>query len=393
VKARIYCPYCYSPFVLREVKFRCTGQMSKTGQRCDPEIDETLRNRTGFGGALPPVFAADGKSSVAECPKCGKESTTRICPVCHTTLPVHFGRVSSRLIALVGAKETGKTVFMTVLVHELMNRIGSRFDAAMSGADDSTRERFSSSYEGPLYRERRLLGATTTAASSGRDPLVFRFTTEERRLIGAAWPRHTLLSFFDTAGEDLTSKRSVEENVRYLSAADGIVLLLDPLQMRGARNLAKPGTRMPAAGAAVDEPANVLERITDLVMAVDGGPKKKISKPLAIAFTKLDTLNHDLKETSPLRRPAPLSPFFDETDSEEVHAEILRLLTRWDGARIDQIASKHYQRYRYFGLSSLGDTPTQDNKVSQRGIQPYRVADPFLWELGGFGAIKVKKGS
>ena len=47
----------------------------------------------------------------------------------------------------------------------------------------------------------------------------------------------------------------------------------------------------------------------------------------------------------------------------------------------------------YFGLSSLGDTPTQDNKVSQRGIQPYRVADPFLWELGGFGAIKVKKGS
>jgi Double-GTPase 2 len=393
VKARLYCPYCYSPFLLREIKFRCTGRMSRTGQRCDPEIDETLRGRTGFGGALPPVFDADARPSAAQCPRCGKESTTRICPVCHSALPVHFGKVSSRLIALVGAKETGKTVFMTVLVHELMNRVGRRFDAAMSGADDSTRERFSSGYEGPLYRERRLLGATATAASSGREPLVFRLTTEERRLIGAAVPRHTLLSFFDTAGEDLTSKQSVEENVRYLSAADGIVLLLDPLQMRGARDLAKPGTRMPAAGAAADEPAHVLERITDLVMTVDGGPRKKISKPLAIAFTKLDTLNHDLKETSPLRRPAPQSPFFDETDSEEVHAEILRLLSRWDGTRIDQIASKHYQRYRYFGLSALGDTPTEDNKVSQRGIQPYRVADPLLWELGGFGAIKVKKGS
>ncbi len=393
MKAALYCPYCYSPFAARQIKFRCTGRPSRLGQHCDPLVDELLRSRTGDGRALAPVFGADGRSGKAECPTCKGETTTRVCPVCHSTLPVHFGKVGSRLIALVGAKETGKTVFMTVLVHELMNRVGSRFDAAMSGADDKTRERFAGNYEGPLYRESRLLGTTTTAGRTGREPLVFRFTTEERRLIGAAGPQHTLLSFFDTAGEDLTSQGSVEENVRYLSAADGIVLLLDPLQMRGARKLARPGTRLPTEGGIADDPANVLERVTDLVMTVDGGPKKKISKPLAIAFTKLDTLTHDLKETSPLRRPPPQTPFFDETDSQEVHAEILRLLTRWDGARIDQIASKHYGRFRYFGLSALGETPTPDNKVSPRGIRPYRVADPFLWALSGFGAIKVKKGS
>jgi hypothetical protein len=392
VKAALHCPYCYSPFTAREIKFRCTGRRSRVGDQCSSVTDEVLQSRTGFRGALAPVFAADGRSSKAACPKCQGETTTRVCPVCHKTLPVHFGKVGSRLIALVGAKETGKTVFMTVLVHELMTRVGSRFDAAMSGADDETRERFAGSYEGPLYREKRLLATTTRAGQAGREPLVFRFTTEERRLMGAC-PQHTLLSFFDTAGEDLTTKHSVEENARYLSAADGIVLLLDPLQMRGARALAKPGTRLPAEGGVADDPANVLERITEVVMAVDGGPKKKIGKPLAIAFTKLDTLSHDLRETSPLRRPAPQAPFFDETDSEEVHSEILRLLTRWDGARIDQIASKHYQRFRYFGLSALGETPTKDNRVSERGIRPYRVADPFLWALGGFGVIKVKKGS
>ena len=30
------------------------------------------------------------------------------------------------MIALVGAKESGKTVFMTVLVHELMHRLGEQ---------------------------------------------------------------------------------------------------------------------------------------------------------------------------------------------------------------------------------------------------------------------------
>ena len=393
MKAAIYCPYCYSSFTERQIEFRCTGRPSRSGRKCEPLVDQLLLSRTGYRAALPPVFVADGRSTKAECSECTSETTTRICPACHSTLPVHFGKVNSRLIALVGAKETGKTVFMTVLVHELMNRVGSRFDAAMSGADDKTRARFAGDYERPLYRDSQMLATTTTAGLTGREPLVFRFTTEERRRIGAASPQHTLLSFFDTAGEDLTSQQSVEENARYLSAADGIVLLLDPLQMRGARDLVSAGTRLPATGGVADDPANVLERITDVVMTVDGGPKKKISKPLAIAFTKLDTLTHDLKETSPLRRPAPQTPFFEETDSQEVHSEILRLLTRWDGIRIDQIASKHYREYRYFGLSALGETPTADNKVSPRGIRPYRVADPFLWALAGFGAIKVKKGS
>ena len=390
MKDALFCPYCYAPFTERQIMFRCTGRPSRTGKRCEPVTDEQLQQRTGRAGLLPPVFQADGKATRAICPDCGGETTNRVCPVCHSSLPVHFGKISSRMIALVGARQSGKTVFMTVLVHELMHRIGNRFNAAMMGADDQTRTRFAGDYENPLYRDARLLGATTAARQTGREPLVFRFTTEERRRIGHSGPQHNLLSFFDTAGEDLISQASVQENVRYLTAADAIVLLLDPLQMRGARKLAKPGTRLPEEGRTEDNPVNVLERVTDLVMTIDGGPKKKIRKPLAIAFSKLDALTHDLKETSPLRRPAPDTPFFDETDSQEVHAEILRLLTRWDGARIDSIAGKYYQRYRYFGLSALGETPTADNKVSPRGIRPYRVADPFLWALGEFGAIKVK---
>jgi hypothetical protein len=385
---RLHCPYCYEEFAEREIEFRCAGRLSRRGVRCEPEIDERLRDRTGFGGALPPVFAANGRSTSAECPRCGAESTTRICPVCHSQLPVHFGKVRSRLIALVGAKESGKTVFMTVLVHELMHRVGDRLGAAISGADDNTRHRFAGEYERPLYRESRLLAPTTTAGMRDRAPLVFRFTTE-----GRGRPQHTLLSFFDAAGEDLRSQQSVEQNVRYLAAADGIALLLDPLQMRGARGLARPGTRLPTLGASGDEPATVLENINDLVLAKGGKkPNERIAKPLAVVFTKMDTLLDGLKETSPLRRLPGQEPHFDERDSLDVHAEIQRLLARWEGSRIDQIARLHYRRYRYFGVSSLGETPTEQNRVSDKGIRPYRVTDPFTWILAQFHAIPTKRG-
>jgi Double-GTPase 2 len=394
---RLYCPYCYSGFSEREIWFRCSGRIGPKGERCSPEIDPVRRDRTGFGQVLPPVFDSDGRLRAANCPKCGAESTTRICPACHMQLPVHFGKVRSRMIALVGAKESGKTVYMTVLVHELMHRMGEDLNAAISGADDETRLRFASDYEQPLYRDARLLASTTTAGTRDRAPLVFRFTTEGRtsRLSrnGTGEPQRTLLSFFDTAGEDLRSVRSVEENVQYLAAADGIVLLLDPLQMRGARQLAAPGTLLPTPGAVGDEPANVLENITDLIMAKERiKASQRIGKPLAIVFTKMDALLHDLKETSPLLRPPAHTPYFDERDSLDVHTEIQRLLARWEGSRIDQIAQKNYRTYRYFGVSALGETPTQENRVSPRGIRPYRVTGPFTWMLAQFGTIPLERG-
>jgi hypothetical protein len=105
----------------------------------------------------------------------------------------------------------------------------------------------------------------------------------------------------------------------------------------------------------------------------------------------MDALLGSLKETSPLLRPPGRAPYFDDRHSLAVHTEIQRLLGRWEGSRIDQIAQLHYRCYRFFGVSALGETPTRDNRVSPRGIRPYRVADPFLWILAELGAIPVKR--
>jgi hypothetical protein len=134
----------------------------------------------------------------------------------------------------------------------------------------------------------------------------------------------------------------------------------------------------------------------DLFYSVFASRGGDVWSPAAIVFTKMDAFLHDLKQTSPLRRLPAHGAHFDERDSLHVHSEIQRLLTRWDGARIDRIATQNYSSYRYFGVSALGEAPTsgeestKENRVSPRGIRPYRVTDPFLWLLAHYGIIPVK---
>lgn len=384
------CPYCYETFTAREIMFRCNGRLSRSNRQCTLEPDPVLLARMGRrGDALGPVVAADGRKGTANCPDCGGETTYRICPICHSQLPVQFGMVGSRMIAMAGAKDSGKTVYMTVLLHELKNRVGDRFGAAIMGADDETRKQFVDGYENPIYKNSELPPTTQRATQLGGRvaPLVFRFSARPGG-VRASRPEHTLLSFFDTAGEDFREQESLDVNTRYLACADGILLLLDPLQMAGARKLAVPGTRVPGTGPEYETPLNILSRVTDILLARNRrGARAKIPKPIAVVFTKLDAVWHGLDRVSPLRAQAPDGPKFDVADCLDVHEEIRHLLREWEGGQISQILENNYARYRYFGVSALGQPPTDDNFVAPSGIQPYRVADPLLWMLAEFGAV------
>jgi hypothetical protein len=219
------------------------------------------------------------------------------------------------------------------------------------------------------------------------DPLVFRFTAAPGGLLGGSRPQQTLMSFFDTAGEDFLSQESVEVNTRYLACADGLLLLLDPLQMAGARELAAPGTPLPGTGPDYESPETILTRVTELLLKRNRGKKAQIDKPIAVVFTKMDALWHTFDDGSPLRAQPSAGGQFDTGDSLNVHEEIRHLLRSWEGTAIDQMLKNHYSRYRFFGVSALGRAPTPDLEVAASGIQPYRVADPLLWLLSDFGAV------
>ena len=399
----LHCPYCYRAFSARDILFRCSGATGPRG-RCGPEPDEVLGRYTGREEVLPPCFGSGGQPGPGVCPDCGATTPVRICPVCHRRLPALFGEVRSRLIALVGTKESGKTVFMTVVLHELKHRLGEQLCASVGAADDHTSGEFARLYDLPMYQGFQLLAPTPAAGASDRAPLVFRLTVggqgpraqngrHGRGLRGRTRTRLAVLALFDPAGEELRSEQSVEDYARYLAAVDDIVLVLDPLQMPAVRELASPGTRLPSPATGTDAPAAVLQSITGLLLrSGQAGPDGLIDKPLAIALSKIDAIQHVLEETSPLRQPPAQTCSFDERDSLRVHAEVQRLLLKWDGSVIDRLARQHYRDVRYFGISALGETPTRDNRVSARHIQPYRVGEPLMWLLSRLGVIPVQRG-
>lgn len=389
------CPYCYETFTARQILFRCNGRLSKQGKQCDPRPDEQFEARRGTRLEAGPVFKANGlaggSTNTAACPECGSSTAYRVCPVCHSQLPAQFGMVGSRMIGMAGAKDSGKTVYMTVLLHELRNRTGAQFGAALMGADEETLRRFGSEYEDQLYDRGHMFGTTRRAAANGRvDPLVFRFTVAPGGPRGSR-AQQSLMSFFDTAGEDFESQHSVDVNTRYLACADGILLLLDTLQMKGARELAAPGTPLPGTGPLYQSPETILSRVTEQLLKQNRGGRGDIGKPIAVVFTKLDALWHTFGDGSPLRAAPQRSGIFDESDSLDVHEEIRHLLRSWEGSQIDMILRSHYPRHRFFGVSALGQPPTETNDVPASGIQPYRVADPLLWLLSEFGAVPVKE--
>lgn len=383
---RLACPYCYGIFPEWRIEFRCSGRPGPTGERCDPEPDRRLESHFGSSGDYPHIFRDGRHHYRSVCPVSGARTTTRVCPICHSTLPVHFGRIRSQLIALAGARDSGKTVFMTVFMHEFGYRLGDRLGASVPGADDATRNNFRRDYEERLYEGHLLPVQTRTVAAERqgyRPPMVFKFK-RQTRWSSPGRTRQTLLSFFDTAGEDLTTMASVELNGRYLEAANAVILILDPLQMPGGRQLA-PREALPQDPRPEDDPYSVLQRITEILQA--GHRARRVRKPLAVVFTKLDALWDKIPEGTALKRPEASGAGYDELDGLDVHHQVQALLHDWDGRQIDQYLQLNYRRFRYFAVSALGAIPTPDKRVQV--VQPYRVGDPILWLLSKAHMVPV----
>ncbi len=381
----LVCPYCYATFSESEIRFRCSGRPGPDGVGCVRKVDENLSKITGSRVPLPPVFAASERSDTAICPICASLTRTQVCPDCHSHLPATFRATQGRLIALAGPSQSGKTLLMTVLIHELKHRAGELLNSTTTGADDSSSERYDREHERRLYTNRLLFPRTVTTGQSRVPPLVFRFTLRRSRLRSQA--QELLLSFADSAGEDLASLEKTGQMSRYFNFSDGLIVLIDPLQLPQVRAMIQGQVQLPRPLPRDEYPAAGISRITTLLRQ-GSAPGAKIDKPVAFVLTKIDVLRNFLPAGSPLLRPQPADAFFDASDSQEVSDHVRRLLGLWDAGDITGIIEGNYSNYAFFAVSALGAPPTAENRVAAPGVEQYRVIDPFLWLLASFGLIR-----
>ncbi len=195
----------------------------------------------------------------------------------------------------------------------------------------------------------------------------------------------TTLSFYDAAGEDMTTQEFVNAQA-YLTSADGLIVLLDPFQLKGSLDrITVPGRSRQDA----DPPINVLTRITELLRSSGGvRASRKITTPIAVVFSKFDAFFPMLGDGHPLLRPAPAGPHYDEAHGRDTDEHLRAFLTDLGADDIDAHLRSHYKKFRYFPVSSLGAEPDYDEgRVDPGGVRPFRVDEPLLWLLGLFKVI------
>ncbi|HEY0486791.1 MAG TPA: hypothetical protein VGD72_11135 [Mycobacteriales bacterium] len=389
--ARVACPFCFRHIDSTRLAFQCTGNGAAA---CVREEDELRVALTGNHVVTYPTFESPDSrfKTSAPCPKCGGAARRRACPACHTALPIDFVGSDSPMIGLVGAAGSGKTVLMTVLVHQLREVVGRRFGADIRLATDHPDGQegivaWQDQREKPLFEGGTLPPQTQANQQARREPIVLRWRQEVPRPMGLrSATRSTVLSFVDTAGEDLNDEATTF-SLQYLAVADALVVVLDPFMLPGAREQAN----IPRDAVFGDRyvPLDVLGRITELLRTQHGiRTRHKIKIPMALVFTKIDAFYPVLDRSSPLMTGASPLPVYDEEAGQAVHENVLALVHAWGADDIDRHMCLNYRTFRYFAVSALGAPPDYGRaRVASGGVQPHRVEDPVLWLLSKEGAV------
>lgn len=389
----VVCPFCFHRIDASRLWYQCLGRGSA---ECTKEVDKAREELTKSGLETYPSFPPpEGVTGPVKCPKCGGRTNLRACPDCHTALPSDFAESKSPMVGLVGAKGSGKTVLMTVLVKQLRDTIGKRYSADIRLATDNPDGHqgvsdYQANREAPLFRGGTLPPPTDALGTSARQhaaPVLLRWRQETTGMMGRTSIKSTMLSFVDAAGEDMNAVASTF-TLQYLSICDGLIVILDPFALPGARAM----LHLPDAAIKVDEdvPLDVVANITEMLRVEHNLKKRqKISIPVAVVFTKIDAFFSSLDRGNPLMTTARALPAYDNPDGQAVHENMLALMHRWNAQDIDTHIRLNYSDYRYFGVSALGAEPDYENaKVAAGGVRPHRVEDPVLWLLSKTGTVR-----
>jgi hypothetical protein len=414
---RIRCPFCFEQFAAFEMHVRCNNHLCKSDFAHmveDPILSRALNGRRGPAGAgtLRSPWWIDPRTDRRrgarrhldwmvlpdrlDCPHCGKATDFRLCPHCHAHLPDAVATLEPGHIAIFGPQSVGKTTFITVLIHELDHRVGPQEGFILEPLTDEIRERYEREYHETTYGGsqfgigedlnadvyRRSHSATPSIETSRGvlQPLVYRLTRSRKGGRRAS----TLLSFFDTAGEDWEMNIDLlRGEARYLGLARGLVFLIDPLRIREVAHdrrlrLTEKESRVPAA-----DYLNDVRKLTSFF------PRTPVKTPLAIVLNKLDRWGTLMEQGTVLREAATsiLATPPDRALDQVVHDEVQSALRRWGATGFLEHVAINFPNHRFFACSTLGDAAQEREDAPQPLPTPLLIDRSVLWLLRRQGVL------
>jgi hypothetical protein len=393
----IKCPRCFHPLPERVFTWQCTSG------RCRRQDDPRASAFSGVPETHPPIIElqpppdtnrwSPPAADQMRCDSCGMPDA-EICPTCHYELPRDWRQADAVCIALAGARATGKSVYLGVVI-KLLRELLAEHGGSLGFPPGPSREIYQTHYEAPLFEARDIMAPTAETAAGGayqRHPMICGFGT-----IGG---RQRYLVIRDVSGEDLERVIGIPEHLSYFNRADAVFYMFDPTAVQEVRDLLRD--LLPPQVHQVGDPARALESVTQLTR--DGHPK------MAMIMSKFDTMQalRHVRGTSwsrimsnpgaAFQRDPGIAPH--PTDGAErrpstddgglLHEEIRSLLELLGARRfITAMAAPPHgvaYQHRFFAVSALGE-PAEGERIHRRGIAPFRCLDPFRWALAGHGVF------
>ncbi|KJF19583.1 hypothetical protein C7T36_16255 [Rhodococcus sp. AD45-ID] len=305
-----------------------------------------------------------------------------VCPTCHYVLVDGWRNAQVTCIAMAGARATGKTVYIAVLIKQLQ-LLGESWGAVVEPFDSTTEATYRDHYETPLYEARGILEATPAAHTGNpyqREPLIFSL---------GHWNNVSqILVIRDVAGEDLENPENARAPwLQFFAHADGVLFMFDPLKVESVTN--QLHDLVPTQERVGGDPRTVLRTVLGIIglgtpnlaiilskfdalqslQSVEGSDWSRIMSNPGAAFSRDFSL-----------RSAP----YHDGDGQLLNQEVRSLLKKLDATpmvmSVDQPHTGRPLPNRYFAVSALGESPVGD-RLHASGITPFRCLDPVRWVL------------
>ena len=393
----ITCPYCYNKFKNDDVEYQCENiERSVDGtSKCPEEADKRFNDHWGipvesrhfFKGKPFGLFSSEPKAS--KCDKCGKPSSRFVCPHCHNWLPTDMIKEGSEIISIVGAPNSGKTVYFFNLMRQLQKKassLGISVTVQDEGPDKSKKTSVIYNDMIKMMEKGELPPKTPVIEGERPIPLIFRVSNQKA---GKKRGKSIYIVFYDTPGEAFQDTEQMKRMADHVSNSAGILLFVDPYNIKKLTGTLQSASAEEIVTGSELENENVLNSLLQKV-----NKKESEDKPFAIVFSKIDAVLDGLsaERAGGLTNILDLdrnSSFlktkkFDLSEVDQISNALEEMSEEWDIEYMKAHINEKYkeENIKMFAVSSLGSQP-RDGRITE--LNPYRVMDPLVWILYKIG--------
>ena len=420
---KVRCPFCFERIrighcAIAGARVESDGlrdaYVAEAGEELDPP-PEGWRRLLAFFYVRP----AYGERYV------GKQAG-RVCPHCHSLLPLRAEYLSDTIIGIIGTGASGKSHIVAAMIRELTDRSRLKHYGALpvDAIDESTESYYRRFYFDPLFGGNRVISGNPAVGAESPEPrfrqsnrpliYVLRYQSPARvaRVLAAAdlathrwlgWlcrdrERSVNLVFYDAPGEQLLRGTERMRYHRYVHHATARLLIVDPRILPALYRDAEPLLDEKWEPGVLEQKRRDTQSLIASVREESRGMVRwRRRHPTAVVLAKADLLHYSTL-------PGAKSFFDDElarepdystwTDArgQSLSDRVEQLLRDAGGDAICDTArgfDRSGRGVRFFAVSATGQP---DRHGQFQAVTPLHCLDPIVWILDRLDVLDVPRG-